>query len=454
MISLQEARGQRKLWTSDERLGQHVPAGTIFSVVNIEEGSAGTYVYLNYLGREGRQSVATVDCDHRKPCLNEVTEAQMDTWRARRKAWQQAEPGVARSNVAAGAMASGADPELFVEDGGRVVPAWEFLPSKMDAGKAGQSNYPYWDGFQAELHVAPKGCHQILMDGIWTGLKRLKAKMPKGQLSFKTVVTIDEEVLRSAPLQFVQLGCGGSENAYGLHGQLVEDPRGLRWRFSGGHYHMEVQRALMTPRLAERMVRAADMVAGIPSLLMFQHMDSPIRRMYYGLPGEYRMPPHGIEYRFLSSAWMCHPAVAGYTLGLVRLGLKIGLSEMEWMFDYDPEAVPKILLDGDLDAARKHVERNRTIYTQLFEAMAGRSLGVDYPLDRDGTLLKKLVAASVDQLVRPVGDFVPLGSMDENWNLRPEDVWCQTAFSEGKQWQSLILGNSTWMNERQRPLLP
>jgi len=49
-----------------------------------------------------------------------------------------------------------------------------------------------------------------------------------------------------------------------------------------------------------------------------QNLDEPVRREYYGLAGEYRLPPHGLEYRSLSCAWIFHPKAAATILDLAR----------------------------------------------------------------------------------------------------------------------------------------
>lgn len=378
----------------------------------------------------------------RGPYFEALTEEQFEALRVAEQVYCQANtPGVLH-HVPYSHNTTGTDPELFVEDAqGKVIPAWEFLPSKADSLQTCALNGAYWDGFQAELRVFPRQCHQQLVDCIWLGLKDLQKRLKgRGKLSFKTVVEIPGEVLQAAPDPFVALGCGGSYNAYGLYGQPAGNPRELVHRFSGGHIHYEVPRVLKTPKLVERVISAVDMVAGIPSLLMFQKLDNPIRRMYYGLPGEYRIPEHGLEYRFLSSAWMSHPATAGFTLGLVRLGFTVGLRQFEWMFKYDPEAVPRILMTGDLDEAKKHVERNKEPYKAFFEVMSQRALREEqFDINK---YQNRLVDASYDQLLRPIGDFVPLVSMEENWSLREGEKWVTQARGRGKQWQSLVIGKT------------
>lgn len=339
----------------------------------------------------------------------------------------------------------GTDPEMFLEDKGQVLPAWMCLPAKEEAKEAWawkSKNFGYWDGFQAELVVNPNHCHGWLMDNIHAGLQHMLGEIrktrPQVKLSFSSVVEIPQETLNTAEEAFIALGCTPSENAYNLHGTTVEEPRALRYRFAGGHYHYDSRGRKITPKLAQRMVKAADMYAGLPALLMFQNLDSPIRRKYYGLPGEHRLPPWGVEYRSLSNAWMMHPAVAHYTLSLVRKGLQLGLENLHGVFDYREEDIPQIIMQGDLDAAKKLIQRNIGLYSILMDREIKLSAAIRH---KGGP--EKLLKESLAQLTEPIDMRVPLTSVEENWHIDGVNGdWKKHSEASTCQWQSLILGPS------------
>jgi len=185
------------------------------------------------------------------------------------------------------------------------------------------------------------------------------------------------------------------------------------------------------------MVKAADAIAAVPSVAMFQKWDNPVRRMYYGLPGEHRIPPYGVEYRVLSNAWMFHPATAHYTLGLVRAGLKLGFRDLAGIFDFDEDRVVKTILNGDVDEARKHVKKNLKQYEWLLEAQIALARTA-YPHVVEKWDAEKLLKASMAQLQEPIDEFVPLRSMEENWHLF-DSKWEEQCKGPGAQWQRLVL---------------
>src|ERR1019366_5440055 len=72
------------------------------------------------------------------------------------------------------------------------------------------------------------------------------------------------------------------------------------------------------------MVKAMDAIAGVACVALFAKYDNPIRRQYYGLPGEYRLPKHGLEYRALSNAWLIHPLIMNLVIDFARKAAIMG----------------------------------------------------------------------------------------------------------------------------------
>src|ERR1700674_5239430 len=111
----------------------------------------------------------------------------------------------------------GADPELFTFSKGKLLPAYEFLPSKLDGGTM------YWDGFQAEWKYTTQEtgtCQNNLVFHTRNKLKsldfRLKRFDPDATLTLTNVVKIPTKLLQTANPLHVELGCMRSFNAYKL----------------------------------------------------------------------------------------------------------------------------------------------------------------------------------------------------------------------------------------------
>ena len=227
----------------------------------------------------------------------------------------------------------GTDPEMFVENEGKLLPAFEFLPSKHEALREdldskyfrNETTRVYWDGFQAEWDFAGGvSCIVALMQGNRGAMKLLlqkaRAKFPKAKLSLKSVYHIPKEEMDKYDSSFIQLGCMPSFNAYKRNGLQVDDARDFLDRSTGGHKHFACK------SLAENQivpaVKTLDKIAGIWSVGAAVSLDQPIRRKFYGLAGEFRVPkpyiqPYDVakkpwtrvEWRTPSNFWLCSPSI-------------------------------------------------------------------------------------------------------------------------------------------------
>lgn len=325
---------------------------------------------------------------------------------------------------------SGCDPEIFAIDKfGDVIPAWEFLPAKSAAVTRKCDEYgrntAYWDGFQAEFTIAAGECMGWGMDRVRNGLglvhNALRKHDTNAKLTLRNVVTIPPSTLSGATEEQVSLGCSPSLNAYGAAGEKVPDPRSLPWRFAGGHLHFGVGAAIKTK--AVKYVKAIDAVLGVASVGMFANIDNPLRRQFYGLAGEYRLPTHGIEYRVLSNAWLCHPAVAFYCFDMARgaMGL-LRTNQMSRFAIYDEERTQRVINECDVDGARELVRSNEKLYRALAWNYYGTTDG--------GNLALRMIYEGVENVV-------DVEAIEKNWMLGDED-WVSHAGSKNCTFGSLV----------------
>lgn len=318
---------------------------------------------------------------------------------------------------------NGADPEVFVLGKDKtVLEAWKFLKAKKET----PSGDPYWDGFQAEFNILPSTCLNAQNDSTHHGLMRVlqlaQTVDAKAHLTPQSTVDVSIEKLLEAKDEHVTFGCAPSMNAYGLEGFPVDNPRRLLHRFAGGHIHKSYPG--LTPARARQVVKAIDMIVGVPSIAMFAKLDNPIRRQFYGLPGEFRLPAHGLEYRVLSSAWLCHPAIAQLIRTMVRAAVIMARAQLENVFSYTEEEVVNIILDHDVDAAKKFVERNRTQYEKLVDVNFYSSAGYE----KTHTVTLKALSSPVDSLIDPM-------KMEENWGIG-KWTWQGNSGHPGTTWAS------------------
>ena len=302
----------------------------------------------------------------------------------------------------------GSDPEVFVVRGKRetVFPAWEFLPSKEDGGEVG----PFWDGFQGEWNTQPTPATKSPLEGIKLGLQRIlgaaKAKDPTARLSLKSVVNIPKMVMRKAPEFGVRLGCSPSKNAYGLRGKPVENPYELGVRFAGMHLHIGCSELDVN---FEHLTKMLDGVLGVAGVTLAQGLDDPVRRQFYGLAGEYRLPKHGLEYRVLSNFPLAHPAIADLVFELAymavcwnRMGVNLSMLGPEGV-------VQEIINNSDVALARGWIEKNWKFYETYFQARYGNGYWEPNPWKTNKT--RKALLEGIGAVVETPGD------LEENWRV-------------------------------------
>lgn len=259
----------------------------------------------------------------------------------------------------------GADPEMFMFDGtGIVVPSWEVLGSKI----AGPQQL-FWDGVQGEFTICAQQCHEVMvyymremMRKYWQRVKRYSAEAYLDPV--KTVVEVPSEVLKGAKEEYIKLGCSPSRNAYGIPGIGNVDGRKLKWRFSGCHLHYGVGK--IGEDMAREAVKTMDAITGVMMTVMFEGYEDRIRRQFYGRPGEYRLPAHGLEWRVPSSVIMAHPGLMMLVLDVNRVALNVGmlgLRKAVWQAEEDE--VLEIVGGYNYELGRKILERNKKSFGEI-----------------------------------------------------------------------------------------
>lgn len=315
---------------------------------------------------------------------------------------------------------TGMDPEVFVlKADGTVLPAFTFLPSKKEVGQepnaqdrnslgeaVGYQLSMFWDGFQAEFAGQyGHSCHQGSIDAIQQGLDRIRRAArevdPAARLTSRCVIETPLELLEQCSVEHTDLACQPSQNVYGESDHLLGlEPRQLPYRFAGFHVHLGINgRGLDHVRI----VKALDAVVGVASVSLLRGLEDERRRRYYGLAGEYRLPPHGLEYRVLSSAVLAHPLLAMLMLDLARqVSYYAPIMGLAW--EAEESEVRGIINHLDVDGAEAVLKRNEPVLAGLLN---GLYEGYDIRRIRKAQAILQEGAA----------EHLPVGDMNESWKL-------------------------------------
>lgn len=317
----------------------------------------------------------------------------------------------------------GSDPEIFVTDENDIIiPAFDFLASKESKKTRSPDriygNLPvYWDGFQAEFETSAQGCLGWHTDSVQLGLEGVLQHAlkyhKKAKLTNKTTIDIPQDVMDKASPEHTEFGCMPSLNIYGLEGMKVSG-REVPFRSAGGHIHFGVGK-IADARIS-KMVKALDAILGVACVSMFASFDDPRRRTMYGLAGEYRLPPHGLEYRTLSNAWLCHPLIMNLVFDFARKVLVFGDKGLMHLWNSSEEETIRIIQEHDVEAARQVLKNNKDIVIAILRNA--------YATIENATLAYNVYLNGIESAVTDPSDI------KNNWDLNVK--WTEHSNGIGK----------------------
>jgi len=270
----------------------------------------------------------------------------------------------------------GSDPEFFYANKqGVVIGSEKVLPKEgisMGEGKIIR------DGVQAELNPEPRLCREQLAGNIRSCFQKIKEQMAGKELlyiNFKEVVEVSQKEMDELSDESKVFGCAPSNNIYTGKSIIKFDPKVYRYRSAGGHIHLgkwtksmigeyndltgifaDINTALDDPK---RTVPILDLIVGNTCVLVDRDPLAIERRKVYGKAGEYRTPPHGIEYRTLSNFWLkCYPLM-GFVMGLARLAVLIVANDRdkELLSKVKIENVAKAINENNFELAYKNFKK-------------------------------------------------------------------------------------------------
>ena len=328
----------------------------------------------------------------------------------------------------------GTDPEIFaVDPHGEIVPAWMYLPDKENPLKY-RTNYTgtaYWDGFQAEFTTqGSQTCLLQVSDNIQGGLQAVHnaASAIGAKITIDNVLPVNPDYLQNETIEHVQFGCAPSYNAYDLKGNIA-DGRNVPYRFAGGHLHFGISylptKQEQRQAIIEKYVKGLDKVLAVAVVSLLGELDNPIRRKFYGLPGEYRMPKHGFEYRPLSNAWLCHPLAMNMVFDLARS--ICGLAEEDLLNGWQctEDEMKQIVIENDIVKAREVLDRNKNMFMQIVRVINSYC----YTSAPNSEFAFKVWRNGIDTVVKDPKDIV------SNWYLNGTGgTWITHGDAPGKSW--------------------
>lgn len=387
-------------------------------IVNIHQ--SGVNYMLNFFDEQNKYTTAVI-----VPPTFMLKAADNEKAQALIKKYRMSQLDNLHTSLYFGTGKIGSDPEIFVENSkGTIIPAFNFLGSKAkpDHTPGYGENYHtvlprnktngndlYWDGFQAEFTTRASHCMGWHADSIQAGLRGIYLAAKKfnknARLSIKTVFDISPELLAKSKPEHVAFGCNASFNAYGMNG-LQAPGNTIGYRSAGGHVHFGFDKK-HSKEVYEKMVKALDAILGVAGVSMFATYDDPRRRIMYGLAGEYRLPPHGLEYRVLSNAWLFHPVLANIVFDLARSAAMFGMKDMISFWDAKEEETINVINTCNVEGARAILKRNETLMKKI--------INVKYSCNEMADYAYKAILNGAESIIKDPSDIVGNWNLDIEW---------------------------------------
>lgn len=258
----------------------------------------------------------------------------------------------------------GCDPEMILIKKGKVI------GSRTVVGDGYNGVVP--DGVQVELNPPPSHCREILTDNVRAVMHRLFGHTVVRSVGRK----LKKAEFDALPDQDKEFGCNPSYNVHTGQASVMElDPEQYLYRSCGGHIHMgrvdnfgnytpanKVNSVLGKPKT---LVPILDIIVGNTLVLIDRDKGNVERRKHYGRAGEYRIQPHGIEYRTVSNFWLRDPALLSLVTGLCRFAVNLAASgkasEVKKLVNMSD--IIKAINENDYDLALKNFNKYKKIFT-------------------------------------------------------------------------------------------
>lgn len=274
-----------------------------------------------------------------------------------------------KNHVGPYGCALGTDPELFFEKNGKVIGAEKVLPGdgELVSNWRGVLGKTVLDGVQAEFNLAATFCRETLGSQIAQAFCTLRThlkSMDGVKISFRSNVEVDREELDSLSPKSRILGCAPSMNYYVNGSGIGVDPETYRKRSAGGHMHFGLTPYRISLPNQIECVPVLDAIVGNTCVMLDRDPLAAERRQVYGRAGEYRLPPHGLEYRTLSNFWLRNYKLMHFVFGMGRLAIGVGLNQPwageKWksretlLESIDSEAIQHAINTNDLQLAKEN----------------------------------------------------------------------------------------------------
>lgn len=248
------------------------------------------------------------------------------------------------------AVTIGADPEVFVTDGEKIISGIGLIGGTKEEPRETASGAVQEDNVLAEFNIEPASTPEDFVQHINKVVGELKDILaPKG-IAVVSSHEFEEEALIEGGMQALVFGCDPDLNCWDMEQNEAPDCMSTL-RTAGGHVHIGYDQP--DPAISFRIARMCDVFLGIPSILID---NDTRRRELYGKAGACRIKAYGIEYRSLSNFWLKVSTVTEWVFNQAKYCAE-NTDRLESILDYiDGTEIQRIINEGDQQKAAEVVD--------------------------------------------------------------------------------------------------
>lgn len=252
-------------------------------------------------------------------------------------------------------MTFGCDPEGFFLFGTKPIGSERVIP-EAGLGPIGKP-LVIRDGVQFELNPTPKWAPSQLsrsLQDCFILLRKAVTGRENVYVCLDDLVEVEREELNSLSERSRILGCSPSLNVYGDK-PITVNPLTYMKRTAAGHLHLGldntyIYNSRMDVDHRSRLVPHLDIFVGNTCVLLDRSLHAVERRLNYGRAGEYRLPPHGLEYRVPSNFWLRHYALMSLVFDMAIIACSTLQTTLFGQTDLEEELIKVVNLDRVIEA--------------------------------------------------------------------------------------------------------
>jgi len=238
------------------------------------------------------------------------------------------------------AFSFGSDPEFILSDGkGKFKSAIGIVKASKEKRLNIGGNHFFYDNVLAECTVEPALSRDQAVENARKSLKTYAEIVRPFRLTSFSSAEFDEMEMNHREAR--RAGCETEMCAYSLSAvssnRVKKFFRKSNFRTAGGHVHLGTEMGSSHEK-SVMLVRMLDLFLGVSSLVIDRSKESLLRRKLYGLPGRYRQPKHGIEYRTVGNFWLSSPRLVEIVYDICQFVIEMvecGGHEAFWSVDRD-----------------------------------------------------------------------------------------------------------------------